>query len=532
MEARRRQKSEVVTYVPEHGGIIVQDVRSAARLHRCALLSPPGTSLTLNLVGLINGETAEATAAALARFVALEHLTLRFSFVDECAAAVIGGGLMQCRRIEHITVAIDHRTDPFNDSALVMLREAGQRLEGLERLQVRGDYVAGVGVEVLADVLRESASLQRLELPDLGGHGAGPTLCAGIRASCSLTFLSLGSAADEGGYTAIGRELERNTLLTELHLGAVDLAGGTAAAIAKGLAHNGTLQWLVLTARHIAAEGLAALVRALEHNDTLQWLGLESSAIDDEGAAALGLLLKTNKSLQGLKLRASAISDTGAAAIAEGLAYNASLVALDLSSNKIGAEGAAALGHALRHNRCLERLYLRDNRLEDKGAMALVGSLAKNNVLHVLTIDACHLWGMEGLRALGEALETNSALLVLRLAAFLPLEVQVSLDVNLLFCGLPLPQQAELSKLRSWFPHVGDRAPGQLFVVRHRSTLASLFTTLAVATSGARQPPEGGAQRSWQPSLPPPLVSDLLFSVSRILRQRDIITRCVSAGVD
>ena len=89
-----------------------------------------------------------------------------------------------------------------------------------------------------------------------------------------------------------------------------------------------------------------------------------------------------------------------------GLKSNISLKELNLYQSNIGVEGAKALADALKTNTKLTKLDLVFNKIENEGAIALASALEKNQTLTEINL-ANNMIGDEGAIALAKALETN-----------------------------------------------------------------------------------------------------------------------------
>ena len=90
---------------------------------------------------------------------------------------------------------------------------------------------------------------------------------------------------------------------------------------------------------------------------------------------------------------------------------------LHLSGSRMGDEDIRplrALAEALKTNSALTALHLYGSRMGDEGSRALAEALKTNSALTTLHLDSNSI-GNEGARALAEALKTNSALTTLRL---------------------------------------------------------------------------------------------------------------------
>ncbi len=95
-------------------------------------------------------------------------------------------------------------------------------------------------------------------------------------------------------------------------------------------------------------------------------------------------------------------------------AQDTTLTHLNFTYNKIGVEGARAIGEALEENSTLTWLDLEANGIGVEGAQAVAEALLTNTTLTHLDLRSNRL-GDEGARAIAEALKENTTLIKLYL---------------------------------------------------------------------------------------------------------------------
>ncbi|KAI5934078.1 leucine-rich repeat-containing protein 45 isoform X1 [Manis javanica] len=162
---------------------------------------------------------------------------------------------------------------------------------------------------------------------------------------------------------ALGKLLQKETLLTELVLSDCMLSEEGAALLLQGLCANAVVRLLDLKGNNLRAAGAEALGRLLRQNKCIQNLTLEWNnlgAWEDAFATFCGALA-VNSALRQLDLRNNQISHKGAEGLALALKSNASLQQLDLRWNNVGLLGGRALVNCLPSNRTLWRLELAGN---------------------------------------------------------------------------------------------------------------------------------------------------------------------------
>ncbi|XP_072795989.1 leucine-rich repeat-containing protein 45 isoform X3 [Vicugna pacos] len=162
---------------------------------------------------------------------------------------------------------------------------------------------------------------------------------------------------------ALGKLLQKGSLLTELILSDCMLSEEGAALLLQGLCVNTVVRFLDLKGNNLRATGTEALGKLLRQNRSIQSLTLEWNSLGtwEEAFATFCGALAANSALRQLDLRNNQISHKGAEELALALKSNASLQQLDLRWNHIGLLGGRALVNCLPSNRTLWRLELAGN---------------------------------------------------------------------------------------------------------------------------------------------------------------------------
>jgi DNA repair exonuclease SbcCD ATPase subunit len=153
----------------------------------------------------------------------------------------------------------------------------GDSLE-VQTLDLRGNDIRRYGAEALAELLRETASIERLNLEwnwlgDSGGAGL-EALCDALKTNRTLTFLDLrnNKLNSECG-VSIARLLICNRTLQELDLRWNNLGGPGGAAIADALVRNQHVRRIALSGNRIPASTIKAIEEALAKNRELNLSG-------------------------------------------------------------------------------------------------------------------------------------------------------------------------------------------------------------------------------------------------------------------
>lgn len=269
----------------------------------CNALAGSATLMDLNIGGNTFGaEGGAALGKLLARCPSLQTLTMLGFGVDEAAAVRIARGLARNKSLQNLVVSCG--TFFAAEDGLPFCAALASH-PALRSLSFRSDGRARplAGATSLAVVLRQSTSLQCLDLPKLPTEGVA-LIAAALRDNRTLLTLSLSGADDDG-------------------------------------------------ANHIAA--------SLRGHPSLRELGVSLGTIGNAGAAALALASRSARKLVSLNLLGNAIGPLGAGAVADalragrqphaaaaGAEATCALLHLNLDMNPIGTVGAQALSEGVR----------------------------------------------------------------------------------------------------------------------------------------------------------------------------------------
>lgn len=129
----------------------------------------------------------------------------------------------------------------------------------------------------------------------------------------------------------------------------------------------------------------------------------------NETSKAVNLLNKSTRSFD-LDLEDHGLKDKDVIKIADALHKNKTCAALKLQKNYFSVAGCKAISEALCVNRNLKRLYLGySNSINDACISALSDGISRSTILGVLDLSGTKLTG-EGLKILGEALQSNRSI--------------------------------------------------------------------------------------------------------------------------
>ena len=179
------------------------------------------------------------------------------------------------------------------------------------------------------------------------------------------------------------------------------------------------LQELNLANNEVSADGMIVVTSVLNWNNaTLKVLNVDNpllQSIGQETAIHFAKMLQANRGLERLSLRKHEMTCAAIFTLTEHLLDNNKLKALDLSANRISFEGCQSLAKYLTGKYCaLESLVLASNRTGHYGAKAISQALSKNRSLIHLDMTRNDI-DDGGLRMIAESLETNFALVSLKL---------------------------------------------------------------------------------------------------------------------
>ncbi|EQB76939.1 leucine-rich repeat-containing protein 45 [Camelus ferus] len=216
-----------------------------------------------------------------------------------------------------------------------------------------------------------------------------------------------------------GAEPQESVLqqLQELSRGRLDLATqsltvDSCRALGKLLQKGSLLTELILSDCMLSEEGATLLLQGLCVNTVVRFLDLKGNNLRATGAEALGKLLRQNKSIQSLTLEWNSLGtwEEAFATFCGALAANSALRQLDLRNNQISHKGAEELALALKSNASLQQLGflsdLRWNHIGLLGGRALVNCLPSNRTLWRLELAGNSIPG-DVLRAVEQAMDHN-----------------------------------------------------------------------------------------------------------------------------
>nr|XP_045369422.1 leucine-rich repeat-containing protein 45 isoform X2 [Camelus bactrianus] len=212
-----------------------------------------------------------------------------------------------------------------------------------------------------------------------------------------------------------GAEPQESVLqqLQELSRGRLDLATqsltvDSCRALGKLLQKGSLLTELILSDCMLSEEGATLLLQGLCVNTVVRFLDLKGNNLRATGAEALGKLLRQNKSIQSLTLEWNSLGtwEEAFATFCGALAANSALRQLDLRNNQISHKGAEELALALKSNASLQQLDLRWNHIGLLGGRALVNCLPSNRTLWRLELAGNSIPG-DVLRAVEQAMDHN-----------------------------------------------------------------------------------------------------------------------------
>ena len=234
------------------------------------------------------------------------------------------------------------------------------------------------------------------------GEADAALLAQCLRDNASVTALTLNDHIGVAGATQLAACLRTNTTLTSLHLAGSGLGDEGAAQLAQGLGVNTTLTSLRLIFCGFGVAGATRLAECLRVNKTLSLLHLSLISIGDEGAAQLAEGLRVNTTLKTLSLVLNEIGAAGISQLAECLRGNTGLTTFHTVGNNIGNAGVTQLAACLRVNTTVTTLVLQNTHMDDAGAMQLADYLRATTTL--TSVRFCdHTVGDVGKRALQEA---------------------------------------------------------------------------------------------------------------------------------
>ncbi|KAL7839928.1 hypothetical protein SRHO_G00265860 [Serrasalmus rhombeus] len=244
-------------------------------------------------------------------------------------------------------------------------------------------------------------------------HGLGPqgtmALAVPLVTNTSILKLNLRDNWMEGvGGAAVADMLKENCYITEIDLSENHLGEYGVKALASMMLENTTLVLLNLSGNCLDERAARHLAEALSRNQNLQHLDLSHNQLGEAAGETLGAALAENTGLKSFNLAWNCIRGKGATAFARGLGANIFLRAVDLSYNGLGKEGAVALGEGLKENNTLEELNISINRIPPEGAIHLAVGLKVNKTIRILKMSRNPMQSA-GCFAVLKAIEANPA---------------------------------------------------------------------------------------------------------------------------
>jgi Ran GTPase-activating protein (RanGAP) involved in mRNA processing and transport len=259
--------------------------------------------------------------------------------------------------------------------------------------------------------LKHNKSLEYLDLSysKLGSAGY-ELLGAALAENQSIKTINLQGIIDDEGY--IGNAFLKNKSVTNLSLSGVKMTDKFQ-LMAEGVKNNTSIQVLDLRSTNLDSSNVGLLAEALKINSSVTNLCLAGNSIGDHGAAHISEMLKTNQSITKLFLNGIGIGAVGMQSLSDALKINCHLQTLYLGDNRnIMFDGIKALGEAIETNQSLTSLHLDNVKMDSKGCEHLARSLERNNSITELVLRSSELLA-NGFGALGNALKTNQTLIVL-----------------------------------------------------------------------------------------------------------------------
>uniref|UniRef100_A0A3B3RAX1 NLR family CARD domain containing 3 n=1 Tax=Paramormyrops kingsleyae TaxID=1676925 RepID=A0A3B3RAX1_9TELE len=412
------------------------------------------TELTRNVeeglrTGSLAGKLSASTCSILAYLLQMSEECAEETNLSGCLSySVVKSLLPQLLFCSNLRLENNH----FKDDVMELL---GSLLSAkdchLQRISLAENAVSNKGTKAISRSLLVNRSLTSLDLRsnNIGPKGA-KSLAEALKNNQVLVSISLqNNVIEDEGTKALAEVLLCNRKLTTLHLQKNSIGSEGARSLAGALQKNQVLRELSLSSNQLGDKGSEALAQALMVNHSLITLHLQSNSISNKGVTALTKALKINRGLADLNLRENSIGVEGAKEIAKALQTNGTLKNLDLTANLLHDEGAKAIAKAVQFNCALTSLHLQWNFIRSTAAQALAAALTTNTALQLLESVflrfpskplslSYHLFhcfvimykniyflfyfslrgnsiGMEGAKALANALKANSSLRVLNL---------------------------------------------------------------------------------------------------------------------
>jgi Ran GTPase-activating protein (RanGAP) involved in mRNA processing and transport len=263
--------------------------------------------------------------------------------------------------------------------------------------------------------------------------------------SCTIRTLGLGyNNISEDSSFYLGKALNVNMTLKELHLNGTNLSPEACGMLQQGLAKNQSIEKFEFSYNNsLKTESLSELFKGIKSNKYITTLFLCDNGLRVEGAKCLADLIKFNQKIHTLYIEKNELQDEGIKDIAEALTYNNTLHTINLSDNRIThiglndlyecfnnasdgcntsirkiflkmntfntSESTQAIGKILRSNRTILELDLSNNAITDQLITPIAEALIINNTLQSFIFESNALGG-GGCRILCEGLKRNRTL--------------------------------------------------------------------------------------------------------------------------
>lgn len=298
----------------------------------------------------------------------LRELDLGFNYMGDTVLLGLGRSLQTNRTLRQLMLSGNHITD---DGVVVLGRALAGRGAVIEVLDLGYNDITSVGIESLAENIRENRSLVRLSLDNnnVGDEGSIALARAfqGQHRKLKILQLRKNNIRDRGAI-ALAYLSARNPQLRELFLdeNTIGIPGGQA----MGYALSGDAAGLGRLLQDHNAGGIAEDVTRLPMA-RLQRLSLSKNRGIAEGNELIARGMGVNTSLQGLELYSTGVSQAHIGAFSEALRRNRTLLDLNLGGNGLRDGSALALGAAVMRNRDLRSLSLYSNSIGEATARAL-----------------------------------------------------------------------------------------------------------------------------------------------------------------
>ncbi|XP_014662797.1 PREDICTED: leucine-rich repeat-containing protein 34-like [Priapulus caudatus] len=248
---------------------------------------------------------------------------------------------------------IDITFNGIGPSGLETLIEGLLINETLSCIRMDDNKIGNLGGVLFAQVLQVRPNIQALHLSntDMGIEGESSKGIPHAQENCLNRPLPVFWLTRGNSPIHMGRLLQVNKGLTEIHLQKCAIADFGVTRLVDALVHNTTLRYLDLGCNRIGRDGAKELARLLGRNTVLQVLDLCFNRIEDDGAITLSHVLPNNTSLQALAIRSNCIAGSGLCALANALYRNDALQQLYIWGNRFDQSACVAIRDVLNAKR-------------------------------------------------------------------------------------------------------------------------------------------------------------------------------------